>query len=410
MTAPHVAADAVVVGAGAAGLSLLAHLGAAGWEGSVAVIDNGAHPLERRSWAWWSQGDLLLDPFATARFTHARFAGAGWERTAELAPYAYRSITGNALRAACVALAGERIRLEWVDGAVRSISHDGVDPVCTVGTSAGHIAVSGRHMFDSAGVGHDRSERMRSPHLDFLGWRVRCDRDVFDPHVVTLMDFRTSQEHGIAFIYVLPLTAREALVERTVFVVHRESEPLDHPDHLRRYLDHLCGVRDAQVLAVEEGIIPLATPGARNEAVPVGTPAGAVKMSTGYAFERIQRHSERLAAALVGGGGAARPPSSGRWWAALDRALLTLMREDPAGGREVLETLLRRSSASDLLRFLDEDLSPWRQARVYLRLPLWRFVKALAVHACRERTRRKRSCRYQRSFSAREHHTTPRRG
>lgn len=54
------------------------------------------------------------------------------------------------------------------------------------------------------------------------------------------MDFRTDQSAGLAFMYVLPTSARSALVERTVFAYSdtydRELAGSHHEAHVRDYL------------------------------------------------------------------------------------------------------------------------------------------------------------------------------
>ena len=92
--------DAVIVGAGAAGLSLACHLAHAGWGDAVLIVDDGAHPLEHRSWAWWTKGSGLLDSAASIALDRMGVAGPGWRREVPLAPYSYRRITGQELSAA----------------------------------------------------------------------------------------------------------------------------------------------------------------------------------------------------------------------------------------------------------------------------------------------------------------------
>ena len=80
-------ADIAIIGPGAAGMTLLARLGAAQAALTVVMIDDDAWQAHERSWAWWSRGDLWIDATATAVHPRATAAGHGWSRTFALAPY-----------------------------------------------------------------------------------------------------------------------------------------------------------------------------------------------------------------------------------------------------------------------------------------------------------------------------------
>jgi lycopene beta-cyclase len=51
----------------------------------------------------------------------------------------------------------------------------------------------------------------------FEGWVIKTKKPSFNSKIGTLMDFRLNQEHGTTFMYVLPTSAKEALVEYTLF-------------------------------------------------------------------------------------------------------------------------------------------------------------------------------------------------
>src|SRR5690606_16025772 len=81
-------------------------------------------------------------------------------------------------------------------------------------TSAGPIEA--RVVFDSR-----PSPSEAAGHITLLqhfeGWHVRVERPAFDPSVATLMDFAAPQDLAIHFLYVLPYSPTEALVEATFF-------------------------------------------------------------------------------------------------------------------------------------------------------------------------------------------------
>ena len=70
--------------------------------------------------------------------------------------------------------------------------------------------------------------------MAFLGWEITTDADAFDPTVATFMDFRGRHPGTASFCYVLPTTARRALVEIAAFQWIRDG--LDRARALTDYL------------------------------------------------------------------------------------------------------------------------------------------------------------------------------
>jgi lycopene beta-cyclase len=250
------------------------------------------------------------------------------------------------------------------------------------------VEVSARWVFDSVGPGTSAEAPMSGMQLDFLGLHVECPTDAFEPGTATLMDFRTDQSSGVAFMYVLPTSARTALVERTVFAHPRAAEPhvadprvaeCDQEELVVEYLTQCLGVGSYEITGREIGVIPLdrrprATP--KGSVIPIGARAGMVKASTGYGFERIQRHSAAIAACLSDGRSPAHATPTHRWNRALDNALLTVLRDDPADALRFFETLLTGNPVQRVLAFLDEDASLRAQLRLFATLPMAPFARS----------------------------------
>ncbi len=366
--------DVAVLGGGAAGLSLVCHLARTGWRGSLVLVDDGEHPVGERAWAWWSRGDGLFDPRAAVVLRQAAVAGPGWRRRMDLAPYGYRVLPGAALAAAAEDAFASRPAWRRLRGRALRVVADDAGARVEVDTPDGRVDVRARTILDSVGPGEEAPE---SAALDVLGLRVRAQDPVFDPGAVTLMDFRTAQDDGVAFVYVLPASAREALVERTVFSVPGAVH--DHEPHLARYLGEI-GASAAAETGREHARIPLLPrplASATRGIVPIGARAGLVRETTGYGFARIQRHSAALADALARGEDPARAAPPRRWARALDASLMRLVRDDPDGARSVLGALLRRNPPARILAFLDEEASPLAQARLFASLP--EFARASLV-------------------------------
>ena len=53
---------------------------------------------------------------------------------------------------------------------------------------------------------------------EFVGQTIEVKKPLFNSGIVTLMDFRCDQSQGVHFIYILPFSSTNALVESTRLV------------------------------------------------------------------------------------------------------------------------------------------------------------------------------------------------
>jgi lycopene beta-cyclase len=260
-------------------------------------------------------------------------------------------------------------QVEFVTGSADSVRDDGDHAVITLEGAA----VTARWAFDSRPV----TPAPAGPRLDFLGWEIDTDTDAFDPTVATFMDFRGREPGTVSFCYLLPTTARHALVEIAVFN-WRHAGP-DLASALADYLRHVCGLTTWSVTRTEAGSLPLVRPptGAHGgRVIPIGVRGGMLKPSTGFAVERIQRHGAAIAESLDRYGHPHAIDAGHRRHAWLDRVFLEVLRRDPDMVEDVMARLFTRNSAPAVLRFLDEDSTPVQEARLVATLPVSPFLRA----------------------------------
>lgn len=362
--------DAVIVGAGLSGLSLAAHVADSAWsDRRVLVIDDGQHPMDLRAWSLWTKDPGWLDDAVSGAWHSIAVHAGDTGRTLPLDPYRYVEVRGDLLRG----LADERIatapRFETMTGTVEDIV-DG--PTGATVRVDGH-EVAAQWAFDSRPPGPTADD----PTMVFLGWEITTEADAFDPSVATFMDFRGRSRGRVRFCYALPATPRRALVEIAEFCW---AGPVpDLSASLDDYLRSVCGLRSWTVTRSESGVLPLIQrPPAdvRSHVVPIGTRGGMLKPSTGFALDRIQRHSAGIAASLVAHG---HPHSVQRsrprhpW---LDAVLLDVLHRDPDLVETVFARLFARNSAPAIFRFLDEDSTMLQEARLVATLPIGPFARS----------------------------------
>lgn len=372
-------ADALIVGAGCAGLSLAVHVAAAARRSGracprVVLLEPRAAYRRDRTWCGWRVGDG--HPFAAAvtrRWTRwavqdgARRVVRGSER------HPYEHVAADGFYAAAQALlATERSIDLRLAVAVTGLEDRGDHVVAE--TSAGPlraaVAFDSRPGPSAPAGGVDEVTLVQN----FVGLEVEVDRPVFDPDVVEMMDFAVSQARGLHFMYVLPFTRTRALVEATYFTHAVIAEAQAEAD-VRGWLARR-GVVDLAVMFRERGEISMTTAPAQARSSPrvihLGLRGGLAKPSTGYAFAAIQRFSAALAAKIVARPGgpieppAARPASA----VAMDRVFLSYVDHHPARAPGLFVDLFERLPPALLCRFLTDHAGPLDNLRVMASTPL----------------------------------------
>jgi lycopene beta-cyclase len=367
--------DVLVLGSGAAGLTLAARLAASSpVERRVVLVDQHADPAAGRAWAYWSARHSRLD----------RAVSHSWDRLAVIAdglrlelcpsPYSYRLLRGEDLQAHVDQLLEQAGGFTRLTGTVRELD-DGPDAVTV---RVGEVEVRAGWVLDSRPPPPPPPEEVR---LRFLGWEITTEVAGFDPGCATFMDFRARRPGEMRFCYVLPTDARRALVEIATFAPGHAVRH-DLAAGLTEYLREVCGLPTWQVVRQEGGDLPLQVTGPRRtgrHVLRVGTAGGMLKPSTGYAFDRIVRDTDAVVASLDRYGhpwAVARRRPRHAW---LDEVLLGVVTADPGAVEPAFARMFARNPVQRVLRFLDEDTALRDELRLIATLPPTPFLRA-ALH------------------------------
>lgn len=374
-------AEHLILGAGCAGLALAAALVDAGVREEIVLVERRTRFENDRTWCFWDTGDIPWAHLATRRWDawNVRTEARTHVRRAGRIPYAHlpADVYAKALLSRLARAANVSIRTGIT---VRSV--ESREEIVCVKTDAGELRAARAYdalggtgplaRASSAKPGADRTGSSAPLRQRFLGQEVRTERPVFDPMVATLMDFRVGQEDGVHFVYVLPFTARTALVEDT-HIGTVATSPAARRATLARYLVDAYGTTEFVVEREERGSLPMSTRAHPAEPLPrvwsVGTAAGAVRPSSGYAFARIQRHAKAVGRAAASGAGRPPPAPGSRRGLELDRLFLTALAQRPGAFPAVFANLVDRVPADAFARFMSDASSPADELRIVAAIP-----------------------------------------
>lgn len=380
--------DYLIVGGGAAGLSLAYHISQEPRlrHKRVLLLEPEAKDKNDRTWSFWADKPTLFDGIVAYEWGQLAFRSPSFEQVFPLKRHRYKMIRGlDFYRFVRAALADnpQFTLLQTTVSGLENLPEGGAQATTPLGT------FTARYAFDSRPPELvPRPEKHRYLLQHFVGWEVETEHDVFDPTTVEFMDFRGEQQQEARFMYVLPFSKRRALVEYTLFSA--EMLPKEaYEQAMRLYLHNTLGVSDFRIEAEEMGAIPMTDhplpSRVGHSIINLGTRAGRAKPSTGYAFKRIQEHSARLVEALAITDEPPRNSTNDHWQFQLfDTLLLDIMQRRGERTRDLFTELFQRNPPERIFDFLDERTSWAENLQVMNSVTPWPFLQSI-WHVVRRR-------------------------
>ncbi|CAI8163297.1 MAG: Uncharacterised protein [Polaribacter sp. SA4-10] len=192
------------------------------------------------------------------------------------------------------------------------------------------------------------------------------------------MDFRVSQENGATFMYVLPTSTTEALVEYTLFsprVLDKEVYTLE----LKKYIKEELEIDNYTLIHQEFGVIPMSL--AKFEQNPklnvinIGTSGGYTKASSGYTFQFIQKNIIEIINNLVEGNNIIHPTSfKNKYYQWTDRTLLDVLLSNKLTGKYVFTQMFQKVPVERILAFLGNESSYLEDLLIFKSFPVKPFL------------------------------------
>ncbi len=374
-------ADVLILGAGCAGTSLAHYLEDFGYAGKVVLLDSRTKFDREQRWCSWAKLPAPLAPLARKSWQNWTVGDERTSTTRTSENFSYQQIYApdffrhfhtrwrNLETPVELHLGAKAGRVEE--------KRDFVEVETNGETWRANLVFDARHR---GGANFVNAENTNGVYLrqTFLGWKVEFSRDVFDDQTATLMDFRTAQTDGVNFIYVLPYSDREALVESTSFNV-KPTIWGSHLNAVTKYIGENFG-EDYDIKAEESGELPMTTarlPAKSSERLfSIGIAGGAARPSSGYAFHRIQRQTSDIARAIIE---AREIPQTfaPRKYDFFDAVFLEALVHHPAAAADCFLRMFERVAPDSLIRFLSDESSYSDDLAVINALPKMRFGAAV---------------------------------
>ena len=368
--------DFIILGGGASGLQLAYRLSnhTAFANASILILESNNHKGNDRTWCYWETGDGEWDDLLQNQWNKVQFKSKNVNKTIDLGSASYKMLRSKPYYERLhQSLANNKsIQIEYArcTGFVDEGSHG------TVSTDRQTYRCS--TLFNSAFDWNVLNKQSRYPVLQqhFLGWYIKTPRPLFDTKTAVFMDFTVPQFQETRFMYVLPYTQTEALIEYTLFSKELLDKS-DYEDAIRDYLQDK-NITDYQLIEVEQGSIPMCSyPFWENNSKNVhfiGSAGGWTKASTGFTFKNINRKTTALVEHIAAKKPLSRFAKKNRfWW--YDLLFLDILAKYNHRGASLISGMFRNNSPKRIFQFLDEQSHFLQELMIMRSFPKLLFVK-----------------------------------
>lgn len=370
--------DYIITGGGAAGRSLICRLlNSKLQDKKILLIDRQPKQENDRTWCFWEKDVGFFEDIVFHSWDQLWVHTDRMSRLLSIRPYRYKLIRGIDFYKYTDQLIDRAPNVERYYGTVKSLQSNDKGVIVEVDDRTFHAEWA----FNSIFFGKINKEKVNYLDQHFRGWFIRTDNEVFDPGQATLMDFRTPQCEETRFLYVLPYSSREALVEVAIFSNnHLDAEAYD--DILNTYLrQHYPQLGGFSIEQVETGNIPMTDfsfPLHEGRVLHMGMAGGDTRASSGYTFYNIQRRVEAIVELLAQGKAPVSKPNWPQKRALFyDTIMLRVLEQGYYPGSEIFEKLFSRNMPSTVLAFLNAETNVFLELQLVNTLPKSPFFRAL---------------------------------
>ena len=344
-------------------------------EKSILLIDENTKKVNDRTWCFWDENNLF-DEIVSKKWNQAVFANEKFNRVLELTPYQYKKINGLDFYELVFKKISEHKNIHFLNEKVVDFTELGNH--CIVKTKEETFTCN--KIFNSIYNPEVVKAQNKFPLIQqhFIGLFIKSKEAVFTPNCATFMDFSVEQKGNTRFMYVLPTSENEALLEYTLFSKDLLSKE-EYESEIQKYIENL-GITEYEIIEKEQGNIPMTCypfwKHNTKNVINIGSAGGWTKASTGYTFKNASKKSKALVQFLKSESDFTKFHKKDKFWF-YDLLLLDILSSKNELGSKIFSSMFRSGNSTVIFKFLDEETSIWEDLQVIWKCPKMLFVKAL---------------------------------
>lgn len=374
---PQIHFDFIIIGNGLAGLQLALAFSEDSYFSSkkIAVIDPVLKITNDKTWSFWETTSNTLSSLAHKSWKNATIITKDVSLKLDLKPYTYKSVKSIDFYDYCFKKLRKHENFTFITESVKRIEKGTSTKVITNKTT-----YSSSHVFNSIipKEFYRDYKKYTSIIQHFKGWVIKTPTDSFDDTSFTKMDYRLKDGNQTTFMYVLPFSKTEALVEFTYFTENLVEESV-YDGYIKKYINIYLNISDFEIIETEIGQIPMTTfPFYKfntKQVTNIGTAGGWVKPSSGYSFKNSQKKVSQILDNIKSNS----IPSKNLFkskYRFYDKVFLQVLKDNNEKGEWIFQKYYAKNTLTTIFKFLDEESSFFEDIKVMLSLFSFSFIKA----------------------------------
>jgi lycopene beta-cyclase len=370
--------DYIFTGAGLSALMTVYKMAQSGKfkDKSILLLDENPKKTNDRTWCFWAKDESIWEKSISKKWDTALFANENFKRTLDLKPYKYNMVRGLDFYTQVFDLISKQENITFINQKVTEIEES--ENIILIQTDSESFSCS--KLFNSIYNKQKAENQTKYPVLQqhFIGWFIKSEQQVFNPAQATFMDFSVEQKGNTRFMYVLPTSKTEALLEYTLFS-HNHLTKEEYENEIKKYIQNL-GITNYEIIEKEQGSIPMTCYpfwklNTKN-VINIGTSGGWTKASTGYTFKNSDKKSTELVSFLQRETDFTKFHKKNKFWL-YDLLLLDILDRKNELGSSIFSSMFQKGNPNLIFKFLDEETSLQEDIQVILKCPKMLFIKAI---------------------------------
>lgn len=368
----------IFAGAGLASLMTVYQMAKSGKfeDKSILLIDIDPKQANDRTWCFWEKGKGHWDSILHKEWNTAIFANDKFRVDLNFDGYSYKMIRGIDFYSETLSEIKKHNNIEFVQQRITDFADSGFNVLVKTETENYTCNKLLNSIYNPAlAASQDKYPVLRQ---HFTGWHIKTTEPVFDSGKPVFMDFSIPQKGNTRFMYVLPFSGNEAIVEYTLFSKDLLAKS-EYEDAIEDYLNN-AGIKSYEIIAEEKGSIPMTSykfwENNSKNILNIGSAGGWTKASTGYTFRNANKKTKDLMHFLQTEDDFIKFHKKNRFWF-YDLLLLDILATKNHKGADIFSSMFKGGKAAPIFKFLDEETTITEDLNVILKCPKGLFLSAL---------------------------------
>ena len=371
--------DYIICGGGIAGLLLASKFSNDSYynDKSILILDPDFPKVKNdRTLCFWDKKKSDWDSFLTSSWENVIFKNGFEEKSLDLNPLNYKMLSSISFYKHTNSIIKKNTNIQVLNE--RVLNFKDYKSHCLVETNKKKYTSSKvfNSILDWNSIKNDQKFPLLIQH--FEGWVIKTKNNFFDPKKATFMDFTIDQNSTTQFMYILPFSKTEALVEYTLF----SKKLLDdnkYKSAIENYLS-LSGIDNFEIKSKESGQIPMTCfpffEANTKNILNIGSAGGWSKPSTGYTFKNIDKNTSKIIDFVKSNDNFKKFMKKNRFWF-YDLIFLDVLFDKNYLGKNLFTNMFKKNDPKTIFKFLDNKSSFSEELKIMLSFPKTIFLSAV---------------------------------